>query len=111
MKNNQPNDDETLRASLLEWKENAPLPPRFQEQVWRRIERAETKETAPRWNFLKSIEMLFARPAFAMSYVAILLAVGMGAGFWQVERKSAKTDSTLERLYVQSVDPYQAPRH
>ncbi len=111
MKSNLPNDDETLRASLREWKENSPLPPRFQEGVWRRIERAETKETAPRLNFLKSIEILFVRPVFAMSYVAILLAVGMGAGFWQVERKSAKVESTLERLYVQSVDPYQAPRH
>lgn len=110
MKNNPPNDDETLRASLREWKENSFLPPRFQEQVWRRIEQAETNVKITRWNFLKSIEMLFARPSLAVSYVAILLVVGMGAGLWHVERKTAKGESTLERLYVQSVDPYQTPR-
>ncbi|MEO6035358.1 MAG: hypothetical protein ABIQ35_08895, partial [Verrucomicrobiota bacterium] len=74
MKNNPHHDDETLRASLREWKENSPLPPRFQEHVWRRIERAEADGKTTRWNFLKSIEMLFARPALAVSYVAILLA-------------------------------------
>ncbi|MEO7297440.1 MAG: hypothetical protein ABI042_02545 [Verrucomicrobiota bacterium] len=110
MKNNQQNDDEALRASLREWKENSSLPPRFQEQVWQKIERAEAEKNT-RWNFLKSIETLLPRPALAVSYVVVLLAVGMGAGMWQSERKSAKMDSTLERLYVQSVDPYQAPRH
>ncbi len=111
MKNNQRNDDEMLRITLREWKEQSPLPPRFQEQVWRRIERAETEGKTTRWNFLRSIEMLFARPVLAVSYVVVLLAVGMSAGLWQVERRTAKVDSTLERLYVQSVDPYQTPRH
>jgi hypothetical protein len=44
MNTNQPkHEDEPLRALLKEWKAKPSLPPRFQEQVWRRIEQAEAE--------------------------------------------------------------------
>ena len=39
---NSDGDDAPLDALLQEWKPKPALPTRFQEQVWRRIERAET---------------------------------------------------------------------
>ena len=108
---NQHNNDENLRATLRAWKETSPLPPRFQEQVWSQIEKAEARESRSLWNFLKQLELLLARPALAASYVALLLFVGIGAGYWQTQQKTADLDATLAFRYVQAVDPYQKANH
>ena len=50
------------------------------------------------------------RPAVAASYVGILLVLGLLAGTWQAQEQNARAEQTVERKYVQSVDPYQAPR-
>jgi uncharacterized membrane protein YqjE len=60
---------------------------------------------------LQWIVVAFRRPALAAAYVAILLLVGLGAGYWQAQGKSASADSKWRALYVQSVNPYQAPRN
>src|SRR5436189_6392115 len=84
MKTNEPgNHDEALRKVLKEWRTNAALPPRFQEAVWRRIERAEPAPapTAPSvWAVIAHwIETVLPRPALAIAYVAVLLSVGVTA--------------------------------
>jgi hypothetical protein len=103
--------DEALHKLLCTWKSDAQLPPRFQEAVWQRIERANKDVKAPLWQrVFASIEASFARPAFATAYVAALLAAGIGTGYWQAEGRSAEVKSNLRTRYVQSVDPYQMPR-
>ncbi|ODU25141.1 MAG: hypothetical protein ABS95_00940 [Verrucomicrobia bacterium SCN 57-15] len=105
-------NDEPLRQLLREWVVDITLPPRFQEQVWRRIARRE-EEAKPslRQAFMHWLETTFNRPALAVSYVAILLIAGLTTGYVQAQDKSARAESQWRTLYVQSVDPYQAPRN
>lgn len=113
MKSNQyPKNDEPLSKLLREWRPEISLPPRFQEQVWRRIERAEANAKLTFWQvFTRQVEAAFRRPALAVSYVTVLLFVGLTAGYWQAQDKSAQAQAQWRTAYVQSVDPYQAPRN
>lgn len=112
MKFNHPNKNETpLRELLKEWKPEAPLPPRFQEQVWRRIERAETAPV-PTVTFARlfanwlAIEL--SRPALATAYLGVLLMIGASLGGSQARRETARVTGELAVRYAQMVDPYQA---
>lgn len=113
MKKSEPiENDEPLSRTLRQWKVEAALPPRFQEQVWKRIDRAEAnKPTSSITVFLRWVDSAFRRPKLALSYATVLLFIGMGMGYWQAQDKSAQSESKWRRLYVQSVDPYQAPRN
>jgi ferric-dicitrate binding protein FerR (iron transport regulator) len=102
-----PESDEQLNKMLGEWVVDAPLPPRFEEQVWRRIERSETAADAPPLTRLfRSVAESFTRPKVAYAYVAVLLAVGMAAGSWTAQVKSNQVETALGERYVGSVDPY-----
>jgi hypothetical protein len=111
MKTNNPHgDDAGLDALLQEWKPKASLPPRFQEQVWCRIERAESAP-AP----TVTLAQLFAawlatklpRPALATAYVAVLIVIGAGVGWSQARQESERVSTELGARYAQAVDPYQ----
>lgn len=109
--NQEPENDERLRAVLREWKVDVSLPPRFQKQVWRRISRTEAQAgPSLRQLFARWVEATFSRPALAVSYVAVLLFVGLTTGYVRAQDKSAQAQSQWRTMYVQSVDPYQAPR-
>jgi hypothetical protein len=112
MKNNQPfENDEPIRKLLNEWRVDAALPPRFQEQVWERIARNETKLAPTLWVVVRKwIETMMPRPVFASSYMAMLLLFGVSAGYQQGQTKAEHTISQLQARYVQMVDPYQTPR-
>ena len=98
--------DQNLDKVLQEWRVSAPVPPRFQEQVWQRIERAETRDST--WvTFLRQISAALSRPALAVSYVALLLFLGLAAGYWQAQASNAHADQVLSSRYVQLIDPYE----
>ena len=104
-------DDAGLSRVLQEWKVDSSLPPRFEEQVWTRIA---TRESAKmnRWLWLRETFLgAFTRPGIAISYAAVLLAVGWVAGSWQAQAESRHADETMGTRYVQSLDPYQMGRH
>jgi hypothetical protein len=104
-------DDAPLDKLLHEWKPKAQLPPRFQEQVWRRIECAETAP-APTLTlaqlFTAWLISRLPRPALATAYVAVLLAIGAGVGWNQARQETVRVTTELGVRYAQSVDPYQA---
>jgi hypothetical protein len=103
--------DEALSKLLRTLKPDAPLPPRFPEAVWKRIETADPGLKLSFWRgLLGRVEAVFARPALAAAYVAVLLFVGVGAGYWHAGDRSAQVRSDLRLRYVHSVDPYQMPR-
>jgi hypothetical protein len=103
-------DDEDLSQVLRGWKVNAPLPPGFQAQVWRKIE-ARTN-VGPAWlEWLGSLSAALSRPALATSYATVLLLVGSATGYWQARSANAQAEAQLSRRYVQMVDPYQAKPH
>lgn len=107
---NSNENDVRLRALLQEWKPEASLPPRFQEQVWRRIERTETAP-APSISlatvFAHWITHLLPKPALATAYVAALLAIGASVGWSQARQETARVTGELSARYAQAVDPYQ----
>ena len=104
-------DPGRLREVLATWQVKATLPPRFQERVWQRIEQRTTQPAAGVWTqFLNEIAAALSRPRLAMSYVTVLLAVGLLAGFWHGQRAKTRTAETLSARYVQMLDPYQMPR-
>lgn len=98
--------DARLSALLKTWMVDAPVPPRFQQNVWRRIESQET-----RGSWLNELRQLFerhlARPVLVGSYLLLLLGVGLGTGYVQARQANSHLRDTLQSRYMQSVDPYQ----
>jgi hypothetical protein len=112
MSTNQPgNHDEALGKLLQEWRANAPLPPHFQEAVWRRIEGAQASAAPSVWTFIaRWIGTMLPRPALAASYLAILLTLGMTAGWTHARRETARVKGELGERYIRTLDPYLVPR-
>ncbi|MDB6019452.1 MAG: hypothetical protein JWR19_3941 [Pedosphaera sp.] len=111
MKTDPNQDNDPLHNAMQAWKVATPLPPRFQEQVWQRIEQAQVVEKATLWMVLQNwFQTALSRRAVAVSYLVILLMVGLTSGYWQGRQKASRVEATLSVRYVQSVDPYQMPR-
>lgn len=101
-------NDEEVSKALKAWQVNEALPPRFQERVWSWIEQAESVQTSSVWELASAwINQLFARPAMAVGYVSVLLAVGLLAGHAKVSAMESRLQGELAAKYVQAVDPYQ----
>jgi len=108
------NDPEPVRNVLQEWSVTSTLPPRFAENVWRRIEDAEHAEAPASnptlWILLQRwLTATLPRPAFAVAYASVLLITGLGAGYWHARVDTATWDKALATRYVQAVDPFQNP--
>lgn len=104
--------DQTLSRVLRRWKVPAQLPPRFQEQVWRRIEQSESPERAPVWKELwQRLTAALARPSLAVSYVTVLLLAGLLTGYWQARVTRAQVDETMGARYVQTVSMFEGQHH
>jgi hypothetical protein len=111
MKTDPDNHDKELSKLLKEWRSEAAVPPRFQEGVWRRIERTQSPTTHSAWAVVAHwIGTVLPRPALAASYVAVLLTIGMTAGWAHARQETARVKGQLGERYVQVLDPYQAPR-
>jgi len=109
--NDSPENNEPLRKSLQLWKVSNTLPPRFQERVWRRIARSQTEAAQPWWAGLVGwFDAALPRPAVATSYLAMLVLLGLVAGWHQAKEVKTRLDSQMGVRYVQAVDPYQTPR-
>jgi hypothetical protein len=99
--------DTRLSEVLVEWKVEAPLPPRFREGVWRRIARAEKAAEAPWWaGAWHRLTTRLARPGVAFSYLALLLTLGGLGGYWTANVKNRQLETALSLRYVQALDPY-----
>ena len=107
--NQTPEDNEHLGRLLRQWTVDAPLPPRFQEQVWQRIAGAEARPAPTLWASLSRwLEAVLPRPRFALSYATALLVVGLAAGSLAAQARTSRLETDLRVRYVQSVDPYHA---
>lgn len=79
MKKENPNPDAAKISTLLRTSRTSPpLPPRFQENVWRRIEHAEAPIKSESW--LDSLAALILRPRLAFTTAAVLLIAGILLG-------------------------------
>jgi ferric-dicitrate binding protein FerR (iron transport regulator) len=112
MNSNPDPGEERLNQALREWRVAAPLPPRFQEQVWRKIEQAAPAPAANPWSQLLALfDQLLARRRLAYSYLTAALVLGLALGWWQASEQNSTVNTDLSRRYVQSVDPYLKPGH
>ena len=106
MKNQLSEPDEVkLNALLRESRPAPPLPPRFQEAVWRRIEREEAEASSGFWPaWLDQFVERLLRPRFALAGVTALLAAGVlvGAAVGIVAAKQA-----AQERYLAAVAPNQ----
>ena len=94
MNTNNPNPDEAKLGSLLRESRLAPpLPPRFEEKVWRRIADAESGKSADAPTWLDALAALLLRPRLALAAVAVLVIAGALSG--------AREGNQLARLDAQ----------
>jgi hypothetical protein len=109
MKDEMHSGDADMTSLLRKWKVTPPLPPRFKEQVWQRIEKSQVVAVSP-WTLLRDwVAQAFARPAMAFSYVAVLLGAGLAIGFWQGHLNTERTTAELGARYVQLMISYESP--
>ena len=71
-------DDSNLSARLRESRATPALPPRFQQNVWRRIEDAEAPVKSASW--LDALAVLILRPRLAFATIAVLMLAGVLLG-------------------------------
>ena len=109
MKNFLPDDsNDSLSKVLREWKVSAPLPPRFEEQVWQRIARSEAAAKSSLWKQLSNwLDFVLPRPAVAASYLSVLLLAGVATGYWRGHERAAHLQQEMSSRYLLSVNPYQ----
>jgi hypothetical protein len=109
MKDNQNNpDDRKLHSLLRKWNPDTPLPPRFRDNVWNRIEAQRPVCSPPLWALMLDwLKSSFPRPALARAYVMVLLLIGLAGGWVQAQHRNAKINGELETRYLQSIDPNQ----
>lgn len=112
MNNDLEKKNADLTRCLQSWRVNASLPPRFEEQVWRRIEQ---QEAAPEIRPLTALQYLasafLTRRAWVASYLGLALLIGLAVGFHQAREETTSLSANLGQRYVQSLDPYLKMRH
>jgi hypothetical protein len=101
MKENMNPDDKKLSSLLRASRQVGPsLPPRFQENVWRRIEEAEAPATSGSW--LDAFAALVLRPRFAYATVASLVLAGVLLGTYQGTQTAKQNE---QARYIALVAP------
>ena len=73
-------DDAKLRALLRESRVSPQLPPRFQENVWRRIEHAGAGRSVESASWLDALVAWVLRPRLAFTAAAALVLAGVLLG-------------------------------
>jgi hypothetical protein len=98
--NSDPSDDSRISALLREARQAPELPPRFQQNVWQRVEDAQAPAKSASW--LENLADLILRPRFALAAAAVILLAGVCAGASQ-GRQVARHEAQMN--YLASVAP------
>jgi hypothetical protein len=93
-------EDIKLQELLRESRPAPSLPPRFQENVWRRIEDAEAPMKSESW--IEALASLILRPRLAFAAIALLAVAGILLGALE-GAQTAKRDA--QARYVAYVAP------
>jgi len=98
-------DDTKLSTLLRKSRVSPPLPPRFQEKVWRRIEDAEAPApSVPGLSWLDALAALVLRPRFAYATVTALALAGILLGVYQ-GAQTAKQNEQARYLALVAPNP------
>ena len=99
--NYQSNPDPQVSALLRAGRVSPALPPRFQQNVWHRIEAAEAPAQTASW--LDAFAALILCPRFAVAAATVLLLAGLSTGTL-AGRQAARHDAQMN--YLASVAPH-----
>jgi hypothetical protein len=94
-------EDPRFRALVRDARPAPDLPPGFQNAVWRRLEKADTKPASP-FGRLDELVVWLLRPRHALVGATVLVLVGISIGI--VQSGSLARDLARDR-YVASVNP------
>ncbi len=98
-------DDPELSALLREAHPAPVLPPRFQEGVWQRLQRAErAAESASPRGWLDNFVRRVLRPAYATAGLAAVMLAGTWFGIRAGDGQAYRTERTR---YVAAVSPFE----
>jgi cytochrome c-type biogenesis protein CcmH/NrfG len=96
-------DEQKLGELLREARVALPLPPRFQQNVWRLIENEEARLSAsPDTSWLDAFAVWVLRPRLAFAVAALLVLMGGGMG-WNNGRQLAQSEA--QNRYLTAVAP------
>lgn len=95
-------DDAKLSRALRSVRPAPPLPPRFQEGVWRRIEADSKRDAVREPGWLGTLAGWCLKPKFALALAAVVMFAGMGLGWNQAEHQ-ARVEA--QARYVAAVAP------
>ena len=100
--------DERLRSLLRSARPAPPLPPRFQEGVWRRIEGGETPaaESPAAFAWLEQWVERLLLPRFALASLTLLLAAG---GLTGAITSAGAAKQQAQQRYLSAVAPSTLP--
>jgi len=98
---NQHSADGALGSLLRESRPAPALPPRFQQDVWKRIEHKQQTAPAPTW--LEAFAALILKPRFAIAAVCALVFVGITLG--SLDGRSHARRDAQERYLAAVVAP------
>ena len=94
------NPEQKFKSLLREGRPAPSLPPRFQENVWRRIEVAAAPVHSESW--LDALAVLILRPRLAFAAAAVLLVAG---GWLGAQEGSQTARHDAQARYVAYVAP------
>ncbi|HTZ21917.1 MAG TPA: hypothetical protein VMC06_13620 [Opitutaceae bacterium] len=93
-----------LDPLLERWRDAAPpLPEHLTAEIWRRIAAAETP--AQQLSLFARIEAVFARPSFAVAFVAACTMLGLFLAEVRLSRLQAEHNAQLVQSYLKLIDP------
>lgn len=102
MKPTNASDDEKLRTLLRATRPAPTLPPRFEENVWHRIEAGEERSFAGEPGWLTLLAGWVLKPRLALAVAALVALVGIGLG-WNSAEHQARSDA--QARYLAAVAP------
>lgn len=95
-------DDQRLRKLLVAARPAVGLPPRFKQEVWRRIERTEASGQGTAGSWLEALLGRLLRPRILLAGAAALVIVSAAAG---AVENSVATRAAARAQYIASVAP------
>jgi hypothetical protein len=92
-----------LDPLLDRWRESPEPPAHLNREVWRRI--AVLESEADRGGFLARIEAAFARPSFAITFVAACMLLGLFLAEIRLSNLHAERGVQIAQSYLRLIDP------
>ena len=87
MKTANPSEDEKLQSLLRGARPFPALPPRFEENVWRRIEAGDQQAAQGETGWLMALAGWLMKPKYAMAVAALIMLAGIGLGWTNAQQQ------------------------